>query len=125
MPAARGPFSRGPYIMCGPLPLARGPFSLSMNPSELILVTRASRTENCPRADLFYIASVAYVDSILSNVYGPPPFSLTFYMLRADLCPSLADRFHSPGVRDPEWTFLVTPASRADHSLREWTFFYC
>ena len=27
--------------------------------------------------------------------------------------------------RDPEWTFLITLASRADHSLRERTFFYC
>jgi hypothetical protein len=59
---------------------------------------------------------------------------------RTDLCPPRADVFRSHGPficyvwtsvprlrtvfihRDPEWTFLVTRASCADHSLRERTF---
>jgi len=64
-------------------------------------------------------------------------------MKRTDLCPPRADLFRSRGPLvcngrtyvprsrtvfihwDPEWTFLVTRASRADHSRRERTFCYC
>src|SRR5208282_13393 len=58
-----------------------------------------------PRADLFVLLawrtwSVFYQRyGPMSAACGPFPFLRTFYMLWMDLCPSLADRFHSSGPR--------------------------
>ena len=61
-------------------------------------------TDHCPpRADLFRSRG-----PFICNVWTSVPHSRTVF-----------------NHRDPEWTFLVIHASRADHSLRERTFFYC
>ena len=69
-------------MMCGPLPLASGQFSLTRNPSELILVTRASHAKHSPRAGLFLLLAW---------------HTWTVFYQNTDLCSPHADLFRSRG----------------------------
>ena len=80
------------YVMCGPLSLARGPFSLIVTPSELFWSLALHVGTILSASGPFSIACVAQVDSI-HQTYGPLPaacgpfsFWRTFYMLCVDLC---------------------------------------
>ena len=110
------------YVMGEPFSLARGPFSFIGTPSglfwSLALRVRTILSASGP----FSIACVAHVVSILSNVRTSARRVRTPFVL-ADLfiCYGWTSVPRSRTVfihRDPEWTFLVTRASRADHSPR-------
>src|SRR5208282_2767668 len=99
------------------------------DPEWIFLVTRASRADHYLRERTFF--------------YCLPGTRGQYSIKRTDLCPPRVDLFRSRGhfiyyvwtydprsrtifiYRDAEWTILVTRASRADHSLRQRTFFYC
>jgi hypothetical protein len=123
------------YQTYGPLPAACEPFSFSRTFCMLcvdLCFSLPDRFNSSARPSGPFWSLVLRVRTILSlawhtwslfyQTYGPLPaacgpfsFYRTFYMLWVNLCPSLADRFHSSGP--PKWTFLATCASRADHSL--------
>ena len=78
----------------------------------------------------FSIYCVVHVDFILLNARTSARRAPTFFVY-ADFVSIVCMRTYSSHTRTvfiyqhPEWTFLVTRASGADHSLREWIFFYC
>ena len=129
LPAACGPFrSREPFIcyVLTSVPRSRTVF-IHQNPERTLLVTRGSRADRFLRERTFFYCLRDTRDQ--------------YSIKRTDLCPPRADLLRSRGPsichvwtsvprsrtvfihRDSEWTSLVTRASRADHSLREWTFF--
>ena len=92
-------------MMCGPLPLARGPFSFTRNRVNLFW-SHALRAHNSLRERTFFLLLAWHTWAVFYQTYGPLPttcgtfsFPWTFNMTRWDLCPSLADRLHSPRPR--------------------------
>jgi len=78
----------------------------------------------------FSIDCVVHADCILLNARTSARRAPTFFVY-ADFVSIVCMRTYSSHTRTvfiyqhPEWTFLVTRASGADHSLREWIFFFC
>ena len=116
--------------MCGPLSLARGrgPFSFIWTPSGLFW-SLVFRVRTILSASGPFLLLAYHTWTVFYQTYGPLPaacgrfsFSRAVYMLCVDLFPLLADRFHSSG---PRVDFSGHSRSRADHSLRGRTFFYC
>ena len=110
--------------------LARGPFLFTRNPNELIPVTRASRAKHTPPAD-FFLLLAWHTWSVFYQTYGPLPaacgpfsFSRTFHLLRVDLCPSLADRFHSSGPPSgPFWSLALRVRTSLSLAWHTWSVF--
>jgi len=108
LPTACGPFlfSRTFYMLCVDLrPSLAHRFHSSGSRLDFSDHSRFACGPYSPRADLFLLLAW-HRWTVFYQTYGPLPsacgpfsFSRTFYMLWANLFPSLADRFYSSGPR--------------------------
>jgi hypothetical protein len=117
--------------MGGPLSLARGPLSFIGTPSELFWSLALQGRTILSASGPFSITCVAHVDSILSNVRTSARRVRTFfvladlYMLCVDLCPSLADRFHSSGPPSGSvWSLSLRVRTILSLAWHTWSVFY-